>query len=132
MSRDALRFVIHREDISFSWQLSLTFHNERQDILLLYFGKIAMSAPKGPITKFPAEGLRHARRFITTHNKEGKGVFAVDDDGDHHRIMVDGLAVANIIYSTSGNPVDMNDDNDLVYARDNEVRRFAGQINLFV
>ncbi|KAF9248078.1 hypothetical protein DTO013E5_4960 [Penicillium roqueforti] len=79
-----------------------------------------MSAPKGPITKFPAEGLRHARRFITTHNKEGKGVFAVDDDGDHHRIMVDGLAVANIIYSTSGNPVDMNDDNDLVYARDNE------------
>lgn len=79
-----------------------------------------MSSPKGPITKFPAEGLRHARRFITSHNKEGQGVFVAADDGDHHRIMVEGLAVANIIYSTKENPVDMNDDQDLVYARDNE------------
>ncbi|KAL2862207.1 cupin domain-containing protein [Aspergillus lucknowensis] len=79
-----------------------------------------MSEPKGPITKFPAEGLRHARRFITSHNKDGEGVFVVDDDGDHHRIMVEGLAVANIIYSTAGNPVDMNDDKDLAYAREHE------------
>ncbi|KAI0449667.1 hypothetical protein F5B21DRAFT_508970 [Xylaria acuta] len=75
---------------------------------------------KGPIAKFPAEGLRPTRRFITSHNAEGKGVFVVDDDGDHHRIMVQGEAVANIIYSTSGNPVDMNDDKDMIYARDNE------------
>ncbi|KAK0615699.1 hypothetical protein B0T17DRAFT_538847 [Bombardia bombarda] len=74
----------------------------------------------GPITKFPAEGLRHARRFITTHNKDGKGVFVADDDGDHHRIMLNGVAVANIIYSTEGNPVDMNDDKDLKFARDHE------------
>ncbi|KAL4942704.1 hypothetical protein BDV06DRAFT_211608 [Aspergillus oleicola] len=79
-----------------------------------------MSEPQGPITKFPAEGLRHARRFITSHNKDGEGVFVVDDDGDHHRIMVEGLAVANIIYSTAENPVDMNDDRDLTYARDHE------------
>ncbi|RYP12515.1 hypothetical protein DL765_007277 [Monosporascus sp. GIB2] len=79
-----------------------------------------MSAPQGPITKFPADGLRHARRFITSHNEEGKGVFIVDDDGDHHRIMVQGQAVANIIYSTKGEKVDMNGDKDLIYARDNE------------
>jgi hypothetical protein len=29
-------------------------------------------------------------------------------------------SVANIIYSTSGNPVDMNDDADVAFARDNE------------
>ena len=81
-----------------------------------------MSATKGPITRFPAEGLRPARRFISGHNKEGKGVFVGDDEGEHHRIMVDGEAVANIIYSTAGNPVDMNDDKDLKFAKENEVR----------
>ncbi|RFU78521.1 cupin domain-containing [Trichoderma arundinaceum] len=79
-----------------------------------------MSSSKGPITKFPADGLRPARRFITGHNKEGKGVFIADDDGAHHRIMVQGEAVANIIYSTENSPVDMNQDKDLIYARDNE------------
>ncbi|KAI1083640.1 hypothetical protein F5B20DRAFT_414497 [Whalleya microplaca] len=75
---------------------------------------------KGPITKFPAEGLRTSRRFITSHNADGKGVFVVDDEGEHHRIMVQGAGVANIIYSTAENPVDMNNDKDLFYARDNE------------
>jgi hypothetical protein len=84
-----------------------------------------MSEPKGPITKFPAEGLRHARRFITSHSRDGEGIFVGDDDGDHHRIMVDGLAVANIIYSTAENPVDLNDDKDLSYARDHEVCTYA-------
>lgn len=74
----------------------------------------------GPITRFPGDGLRHARRFITTHNKAGQGVFAVDDDGDHHKVMVRGKGVANIIYSTSSNPVDMNDEVDIAYARNNE------------
>ena len=81
-----------------------------------------MSATKGPITRFPADGLRPARRFISGHNQEGKGVFVGDDEGEHHRIMVDGEAVANIIYSTAGNPVDMNDDKDLKFAKENEVR----------
>ena len=78
--------------------------------------------PQGPIDRFPAEDLRHARRFITSHNSSGQGVFLKDDDGAHHRVMVNGNAVANIIYSTNANPVDMNDDKDLAYARDNEVR----------
>ncbi|KAL2824225.1 hypothetical protein BDW59DRAFT_87185 [Aspergillus cavernicola] len=74
----------------------------------------------GPITKFPAEGLRPARRFITSHNGNGEGVFVSDDDGAHHRVMVQGGAVANIIYTTAENPVDMNEDKDLIYARENE------------
>jgi hypothetical protein len=78
---------------------------------------------KGALTKFPADGLRSSRRFITGHNAEGKGVFIVDDTGDHHRLLVDGEAAANIIYSTNESPVDMNDDKDVKYARDNEVRR---------
>jgi hypothetical protein len=76
---------------------------------------------KGPITKFPADDLRHARRFITGHNSKGLGVFVGDDDGDHHLLMVNGNAVANIIYSTNANPVDMNDDKDIAYAKNNEV-----------
>lgn len=80
-----------------------------------------MSATKGPITKFPAEDLRPARRYISTHNKDGKGVFIADDDGDHHRLMVQGQAVANIIYSTKGNPIDMNNEADIAYAKNNEV-----------
>ncbi|KAI2603106.1 uncharacterized protein GGS25DRAFT_526141 [Hypoxylon fragiforme] len=79
-----------------------------------------MSATKGPITKFPAEDLRPARRYISTHNKDGKGVFIADDDGDHHRLMVQGQAVANIIYSTKGNPIDMNNEADIAYAKNNE------------
>ncbi|KAL4863362.1 hypothetical protein BDV12DRAFT_189717 [Aspergillus spectabilis] len=75
---------------------------------------------QGPISKFPAEGLRPFRRFITGHDESGKGCFIGDDDGAHHRIIVQGEAVGNIIYSTSENPVDMNGDKDLVYARDNE------------
>lgn len=77
--------------------------------------------PEGPITKFPANDLRHARRFITSHNGKGEGVFIGDDDGAHHRVMVNGNAVANIIYSTKSNPVDMNDDKDIAYAKNTEV-----------
>ncbi|CAK4032115.1 Hypothetical predicted protein [Lecanosticta acicola] len=76
----------------------------------------------GPITKFPANDLRPARRFISSHNAEGKGVFVGDDDGAWHRVMCRGRAVANIIYSTDENPVDMNKDKDLAYAANNEAR----------
>jgi len=82
---------------------------------------------KGALTQFPAERLRPIRRFITGHNKEGKGVFIVDDVGDHHRILVDGEAVANIIYSTQESPVDMNNDKDVKFARDNEVCQPRGE-----
>ena len=77
---------------------------------------------KNLLTKFPADGLRTSRRFITSHNKDGQGVFVVDDMGDHHRVLAQGLGVGNIIYSTAENPVDMNDDKDIIYARDNEVK----------
>ncbi|TGO60312.1 hypothetical protein BELL_1207g00040 [Botrytis elliptica] len=40
---------------------------------------------------------------MTTHNEEGKGIFLPTDHGGHHEIMVNGHAVANIIYPTSGN-----------------------------
>jgi hypothetical protein len=49
----------------------------------------------------------------------------VDDDGAHHRVMVRGKGVANIIYSTGSNPVDMNDEKDIAYAKDNEVGLLA-------
>lgn len=75
----------------------------------------------GPITKFPADDLRHAKRFITSHNASGQGVFVGDDNGDHHRVMVRGKGVANIIYSTRSNPVDLNNEVDIAYARENEV-----------
>jgi hypothetical protein len=77
----------------------------------------------GPITKFPADGLRASKRFITSHNAEGKGVFITEDHGDHHKVMVRGKGVANIIYSTHGNPVDLANDADVQYAKENEASR---------
>lgn len=79
-----------------------------------------MTSPK-LINKFPAEGLRESRRFITSHNSDGKGVFVVDDVGDHHRVLCKGLAVGNIIYSTAETPTDLNNDNDIKYAKEHEV-----------
>ncbi len=76
----------------------------------------------GPITKFPASDLRSSQRFITSHNAAGDGVFIASDSGDHHRVMVNGKGVANIIYSTQGNPVDVADDIDITLAAKKEVR----------
>ena len=78
---------------------------------------------KGPIKKFPADDLRDAKRFTTTHNEKGQGVFLPDDHGDHHKIMLDGLAVANIIYSTKGELVDLNNEKDVKRAKEHEVSR---------
>lgn len=71
---------------------------------------------------FPAPGLRKTHRFITGHDAEGKGYFQTSDNGDHHRVMGENQAVANILYSTKENPVELNYDVDIKYARDNEVR----------
>ncbi|ROV98482.1 hypothetical protein VPNG_08537 [Cytospora leucostoma] len=79
-----------------------------------------MAAPNSLLTGFPAEGLRASRRFITSHNKDGKGVFVVDDVGDHHRVLAGGQGVGNIIYSTAETPVDLNNDKDLIYAKEHE------------
>lgn len=75
----------------------------------------------GYVSTFPAPGLRRTVRHITGHNAEGKGVFIQTDCGDHHRIIGNEQALANIIYSTKETPVEMNGDVDLKYARDNEV-----------
>ncbi len=77
----------------------------------------------GPITKFPADDLRPSKRFITGHNSKGQGIFIGDDDGDHHKVMARGRGVANIIYSTKENPVELGDDVDVAYAKENEVRQ---------
>ncbi|KAK0758052.1 hypothetical protein N5P37_009350 [Trichoderma harzianum] len=69
---------------------------------------------------FCTPGLRRTVRHITGHNAEGKGVFIQTDCGDHHRIIGNEQALANIIYSTKETPVEMNGDVDLKYARENE------------
>ena len=74
-----------------------------------------------PYTGFPASDLRQPKRLVTSHNEDGKGVFLPEDDGDHHRVILDGTAVCNIIYSTQGNPVNLNEDADVKRAKDNEV-----------
>ena len=70
---------------------------------------------------YPAPGLRKAVRHITGHNTEGKSVFLGTDLGDHHRIMGDSQAIANIMYSTKETPVELNGDHDITYAAENEV-----------
>lgn len=79
-------------------------------------------AAKGFITDgFPAPGLRKTQRLITGNGSDGKGHFLVTDHGDHHRVMGEQQAVAVIPYSTHENPVDLNDDVDVAFARENEV-----------
>ena len=76
---------------------------------------------QGPASPAPANDLQPTRRLITTHNSSGQGVFAADDGGDHQRVIMGGKSSARIIYSTSSTPVDMNDEADLAFARNNEV-----------
>ncbi|RYP78220.1 hypothetical protein DL771_000697 [Monosporascus sp. 5C6A] len=71
-------------------------------------------------TGWPAPGLRRTVRHITGHNAEGKGIFLSTDCGDHHRMMGNQQALANIIYSTKETPVELNGDVDVKYAKENE------------
>lgn len=73
-------------------------------------------------TGFPAPGLPRTQRYITGHNAEGKGVFLSTDSGDHFRPMGADQAIANILYSTHETPANLNDDADIKYAKENEVR----------
>ena len=70
---------------------------------------------------FPAQGLRKTQRLITGHGEDGKGHFLATDAGDHHRVMGEGQAVAVIPYSTKENPVDLNGNVDISFAKENEV-----------
>ena len=81
-----------------------------------------LATSAGYVQTFPAPGLRRTVRLITTHNAEGKGIFLQTDCGDHHRIIGNEQALANIIYSTKETPVEMNGDVDLKFALENEVK----------
>lgn len=72
-------------------------------------------------TTHPVQGLPRVVRHITGHNKEGKSVFLSTDVGDHHRVLGEKSAIANIVYSTCEVPVELNGDVDVKYARENEV-----------
>lgn len=80
-----------------------------------------LATSAGYVNTFPAPGLRRTVRHITGHNAEGKGVFIKTDCGDHHRVIGNDQALANIIYSTKETPVEMNGDVDLKFALENEV-----------
>ncbi|KUL86303.1 hypothetical protein ZTR_08594 [Talaromyces verruculosus] len=79
-----------------------------------------LATSAGYVQSYPAPGLRRNVRFITGHNAEGKGVFVSTDCGDHHRVIGNEQALANIIYSTKETPVELNGDVDLKYAKENE------------
>lgn len=70
---------------------------------------------------FPAAGLRRTVRHITGHSEEGKSVFLSTDCGDHHRVMGQQQAVANILYSTRETPVELNGNVDIEKAKSEEV-----------
>jgi hypothetical protein len=72
-------------------------------------------------TDFPVAGLSRVVRHITGHDGEGRSVFLSTDCGDHHRVMGEEQAIANIIYSTDRTPIELNGDVDIKYAKENEV-----------
>ncbi|RAH71711.1 cupin domain-containing protein [Aspergillus aculeatinus CBS 121060] len=76
----------------------------------------------GPYGKqtFPAPGLRDITRNITTHNEEGKGVFLPPTNSQWDSPMANGWAINNVIYNTTGFPVDLNDGQDLKYSSTHE------------
>lgn len=80
----------------------------------------------GPITGFPAEGLRTPKRLVTGYDDAGKAVFLKTDGGDHQAVMVEGIAAQNVIYSTQGFPVDLNGEEDVKWAHENKVMSFIG------
>ncbi|CAJ2508341.1 Uu.00g133670.m01.CDS01 [Anthostomella pinea] len=75
---------------------------------------------KGYVQSFPAPGLRQIFRHITGHDGKGDSVFLRSDQGDHHRIMGDQQAVANILYSTQETPAELNGDVDIEKASSQE------------
>ncbi|KAI1078224.1 hypothetical protein F5B20DRAFT_548492 [Whalleya microplaca] len=71
----------------------------------------------GNITEFPAPGLRNPFRYITGHDSEGKAIFLQTDHGDHQAVMVEGAAAQNIFYSSNSNPINLNENVDLEFAK---------------
>ncbi|KAJ8119175.1 hypothetical protein ONZ43_g3833 [Nemania bipapillata] len=69
---------------------------------------------------FPAPGLKRIQRHITSFDEHGKSIFLPTDCGEHHRVMGEGEALANIIYSTRETPVDINEEVDISKAKEKE------------
>ena len=84
---------------------------------------------KGPIKQFAADDVQSAKRFTTPHNEKGQGVLHPDNHGDHHKIILDGLAAANTIHNTKSELVNLNNDKDLKRAWKCKVRYNWGQHN---
>ena len=62
-------------------------------------------------------------RHVTERNAEGKSIFLSTDDDDHHqRDLANKSAIATVIYSTIPHRVELNDDVDIEYAHEDEVR----------
>lgn len=71
---------------------------------------------------WPVAGLPRVQRHITGHDEKGRSVFLQTDSGAHHKELVDKGALANIIYSTNTHPVELNDNVDIKFQAENEVR----------
>lgn len=84
-----------------------------------------MDVPEGPITWFPADGLPHCSRHITSHSKSGLSIFATSDHGDHHRPLARGWAHQNIVYNCPSVPTDLNNEADVAFAKGNEVSHIS-------
>jgi hypothetical protein len=78
-------------------------------------------ATPGPFTQFPGAGLPDIKRFITTHNSQGEGVFLPADNGDHQALMANGRGCQNILYTTHRAPVNLNGEVDIAWAKNNAV-----------
>ncbi|KAF4176939.1 hypothetical protein CNMCM8694_003995 [Aspergillus lentulus] len=76
-------------------------------------------ATPGPFTQFPGAGLPDIKRFITTHNAQGEGVFLPADNGDHQALMANGRGCQNILYTTHGAAVNLNGEVDIAWAKNN-------------
>ncbi|KAL2810945.1 hypothetical protein BJX63DRAFT_444386 [Aspergillus granulosus] len=69
---------------------------------------------------FPAPGLRKTVRHITGYNEAGQSVFLSTDCGDHHRVIGEAQAVANILYSTRETPIKLAENADVQAAKETE------------
>ncbi|KAI1456526.1 hypothetical protein F4805DRAFT_468045 [Annulohypoxylon moriforme] len=73
-----------------------------------------------PCKEFPAPGLRDPFRYITGHNDKGESIILQSDHGDHRDVMLGGAAAQSIMYSSPENPIELTDNVDLKYAKDNK------------
>lgn len=101
----------------------LPYSNKQVRVLSKMSSKVYADiyATEGPFTQFPGADLPDIKRFITTHNAQGEGVFLPVDNGDHQALMANGRGCQNILYTTQGEAVDLNGEVDIALAKNNAV-----------